>query len=319
MIMISNDIYQAAYLLNTDEVVAVPTETVYGLAGNIYSELAIKKIFEIKKRPFTNPLIVHVGSMEMVHTIADEIPQLAQQLMDAFWPGPLTLVLHKHTSVPSLITGSKDTVAIRMPNHPVMLQLLTLLDYPLAAPSANPFGMISPTSAQHVDHYFDTVIPMTLEGGDCKNGIESTIIGFEEGVPVLYRLGAISIEDIEREIGVLQIHNFEEKAPHAPGMMLKHYAPKTKTLVVPNILDAVALYTGKRIGLLVFVSKMSSEGVVHQEQLSETGDLAEAASNLYAAMHRLDALHLDVIIAEQFPNSELGRAINDRLHRASTL
>lgn len=316
--MISNDIYQAAYLLNSDEVVAVPTETVYGLAGNIYSELAIKKIFEIKKRPFTNPLIVHVGSLEMAATVVEDIPPLAKQLIVAFWPGPLTLVLPKHPSVPSIITGGKDTVAIRMPNHPVMLQLLTLVDYPLAAPSANPFGMISPTSARHVDQYFDTVIPMTLDGGECKNGIESTIIGFEEGLPVLYRLGAISVEDIEREIGEVRIHNFEEKAPDAPGMMLKHYAPKTTTIVVPDLRNALALHTGKRIGLLVFDSKMRCKDVVHKERLSKTGDLAEAASNLYAAMHRLDALKLDIIIAEQFPDNQLGRAINDRLRRAST-
>jgi L-threonylcarbamoyladenylate synthase len=158
---------------------------------------------------------------------------------------------------------------------------------------------------------------MILDGGDCKNGIESTIIGFNGEIPILYRLGSISVEAIENEIGSINIHTIEEKSPNAPGMMLKHYSPKTPTVLVPNVIDAVDYHKDKKIGILVFDSKINNPLVVHQEVLSTTSNLEEAASNLYAAMHRLDKLNLDIIITEQFPENNLGRAINDRLKRAS--
>ncbi|WP_445453833.1 L-threonylcarbamoyladenylate synthase [Flavobacterium sp. 25HG05S-40] len=315
--MISKDIYQAAEWLNNDAIVALPTETVYGLAGNIYSEKAIRKIFEVKKRPHNNPLIVHVGSKEAVKEIASNVPNIAWQLMDKFWPGPLTLVLPKQSTIPDSITAGKNTVAVRMPNHPDILQLLAILPFPLAAPSANPFGSISPTSAKHVANYFDDKIPLILDGGNCKNGIESTIIGFENDQAVLYRLGAISIEHIEKEIGPINIKNFEENTPSAPGMMLSHYAPKTFSVIATDLSDAIAFYKPKKIGLLLFNTKINNKEVFHQEILSVKGNLTEAGANLYAALHRLDALDLDVIIAEKFPDNELGKAINDRLKRAT--
>ena len=314
--MISKDLYKAAKLLYSDAVVAVPTETVYGLAGNIYSATAIQKIFEIKRRPKRNPLIVHIGSPDLVEKIASEIPLKAKQLMDTFWPGPLTVVLPKQSSVPDLVTGGKDTVAIRMPNHPDTLKLLRLLPFPIAAPSANPFGSISPTSAQHVANYFDETIPMILDGGSCENGIESTIIGFEKDVPVLYRLGSLSVEALEETIGPIRVRNFEENQPMAPGMMLRHYAPATLTITANDIEEAITCYSGKKVGLLLFSDPIKDETVFHQEIVSVSRDLNEAASNLYAAMHRLDAMDLDVIIAQQFPDNYLGRAINDRLLRA---
>jgi L-threonylcarbamoyladenylate synthase len=187
----------------------------------------------------------------------------------------------------------------------------------LAAPSANPFGSISPTSAVHVANYFENLIPMILDGGDCKKGIESTIIGFKGEIPILYRLGSISVEAIENEIGSIEIHTIEEKSPNAPGMMLKHYSPKSPTILVKNIIEAVDYYKDKKIGLLVFNSIINNPCLVHQEVLSSSSNLEEAASNLYAAMHRLDKLGLDIIITEQFPDNNLGRAINDRLKRAS--
>jgi L-threonylcarbamoyladenylate synthase len=315
--MISKDIFQAAHLLENNEVVAIPTETVYGLAGNIFSESAIKKIYEIKGRPPNNPLIVHIGSKDEVSNLATELPSKAKVLMDKFWPGPLTLVLPKKETISNLISSGKDTVAIRMPNHPDTLKLLQLLPFPLAAPSANPFGSISPTSAVHVANYFENLIPMILDGGDCKKGIESTIIGFKGEIPILYRLGSISVEAIENEIGSIEIHTIEEKSPNAPGMMLKHYSPKTPTILVKNIIEAVDYYKDKKIGLLVFNSIINNPCLVHQEVLSSSSNLEEAASNLYAAMHRLDKLGLDIIITEQFPDNNLGRAINDRLKRAS--
>lgn len=315
--MISKDIFKAAHLLQNDAIIAIPTETVYGLAGNIYSEKAIRGIFELKKRPLVNPLIVHIGSTNQLDDLVLEIPKIAKKLMEKFWPGSLTLVLAKKDAVPDFVTGGKDTVAIRMPNHQQTLELLKLLPFPLAAPSANPFGSISPTTASHVANYFENDIPLILDGGNCQNGIESTIIGFENDIPVLYRLGSLSVEDIEDEIGPINIKNFEENKPIAPGMMARHYAPKTLTVTATELTDAIAFYIGKKIGLLLFNEKINDENIVHQEILSIKGDLHEAASNLYAAMHRLDALHLDVIIAQKFPDTKLGKSINDRLKRAT--
>ena len=186
MCIISKDIQKAIKLLNNEELVAIPTETVYGLAGNIYSEKAIKAIFETKKRPFFNPLIVHISNIEYLETVVEEIPKKAKLLAEAFWPGPITLVLKKKSIIPDLITGGKDTVAVRIPNHPLTLQLLNQLNFPLAAPSANPFNRISPTKAEHVENYFKDDIKMVLDGGVCKSGIESTIIGFEDDEPIVY-------------------------------------------------------------------------------------------------------------------------------------
>lgn len=315
--MISKDIYQAAHFLFKDEVVAIPTETVYGLAANIYSEKAVKKVFELKNRPLVNPLIVHIGSKNQLDDLTENVPELAEKLINKFWPGSLTLVLKKKSKVPDFVTGGKETVAIRMPNHEKTLQLLNLISFPLAAPSANPFGSISPTSSHHVADYFDHSIPMILDGGICQNGIESTIIGFENELPVLYRLGSIAVEELEKEIGPISVKNFEENKTIAPGMMNRHYAPDTITIVSNNIAETITLYKGKKIGLLLFSSEIKNVDIAHQEVLSPRADLKEAAAHLYAALHRLDALNLDVIITEQFPGEQLGRAINDRLKRAS--
>jgi L-threonylcarbamoyladenylate synthase len=229
----------------------------------------------------------------------------------------LTLVLKKNNKVPDLITAGKDSVAIRIPNHPVTLALLKQLSFPLAAPSANPFGCISPTKAIHVEEYFGDKLQMVLEGGDCKNGIESTIIGFEGDEPILYRLGAIALEDIESVIGLVKIKNKEEHTPDAPGMLSKHYAPATTTVLEKNIEQSIKSFQGKKIGLLLFSQKINSQHVFHQEILSNNNDLEEAAANLYTAMHNLDKLHLDIIIAERFPDIGLGKSINDRLERAT--
>jgi L-threonylcarbamoyladenylate synthase len=317
MITISNDIILAKKHLENNDVVAIPTETVYGLAGNIYSEKAIKKIFETKKRPFFNPLIVHLHSQELLNDIAIEIPEKAKILANHFWPGSLTLVLKKNPIIPNLITASKDTVAVRVPNHPLTLSLLKSLNFPLAAPSANPFGSISPTTAIHVANYFENEIPMVLDGGNCENGIESTIIGFENNEPILYRLGAISIEEIEAVIGKIKIKNNNNNSPIAPGMLLKHYAPNTKTILVENVYQSIEEHKDKKIGLLVLNEFIQHEAVKAIEILAENGDFKNATQNLYAAMHRLDKKNLDLIIAQKFPEKELGKSINDRLERAS--
>jgi len=315
--MISDNLKKAVEILTQNKLVAIPTETVYGLAGNIYSDEAVLKIFEMKKRPLLNPLIVHIHDIKQLEELTSYIPEKARLLVSSFWPGPLTLVLKKNLCVPDLITAGKDTVAIRMPNHPVTLALLEQLSFPIAAPSANPFGCISPTKAMHVKDYFGDKLEMVLEGGDCSTGIESTIIGFEQDQPILYRLGAISIEEIELVIGDLKIKNKNEINPDAPGMLSKHYAPKTSTYLVTDIETSLNSFPGKKIGIVSFSKRIDVNHFIHQEILSEKGDLREAATNLYSILHRLDKLELDVIIAERLPDIGLGKSINDRLERAT--
>ena len=317
MTKITSNIQEAIDLLNNNKVVAIPTETVYGLAGNIYSDKALNKIYELKKRPHFNPLIVHVNSIDKLKLVAKEIPEKALQLANAFWPGPLTLILKKQDSISSIISAGKETVAVRVPNHPIALELLNRLDFPLAAPSANPFTSISPTSSQHVFEYFNTELPLILEGGNCEKGVESTIIGFENNNPVLYRHGSISIEEIEKEVGKVTVFTNDDVAPNAPGMLKKHYAPKTPIILTKLVNDLIEKYKGQKIGLLVFNSKIDNDEIKHQEIVSPNNNLNEAAANLYAALHKLDKLDLDLIIAEEFPNFGLGKTINDRLKRAS--
>ena len=318
MTIISNNISKAIEILNNEDVVAIPTETVYGLAGNIYSDKAIRKIFEVKQRPLFNPLIVHLYSIEQLGEIVREFPRKAQLLADAFWPGSLTLILKKKSTIPDVITAGKDTVAVRIPNHPVTLKLLKKLSFPLAAPSANPFNRISPTKSLHVESYFKNSIKMILEGGECKHGLESTIVGFENNEPVLYRLGAITIEEIENVVGKIIVKNKKEKAPDAPGMLAKHYAPKTKTYLVSDIKKFITGNGDKTIGVISFTEDINASNIKHIEILSKSGDLKEAASKLYRALHNLDDLNLDMIVAERFPDVGLGKSINDRLERATS-
>jgi L-threonylcarbamoyladenylate synthase len=312
----TTNITKAAQALINDEIIAIPTETVYGLAGNAYSENAVKKIFELKKRPFYNPLIVHIKSTEFLDKVATDIPDMAWKLAEEFWPRSLTLVLKKQPHIPNIITAGKETVAVRVPNHPMALALLEQLEFPLAAPSANPFGCISPTTAMHVSNYFKENLEIVLDGGACKNGIESTIIGFENNQPILYRHGSISVEDIERIVGKVLITTSKDCSPDAPGMLSRHYAPKTNTYLTDNVSELIPSFSGKKIGLLLFKDKISTTENILQEVLSKKGDLAEATKNLYATMHRLDKSCLDVIIAERLPNKGLGKSINDRLERA---
>lgn len=317
MSIISKDIQKAIAILSAEKLVAIPTETVYGLAGNIFSEKAIKSIFETKKRPFFNPLIVHIPSIDALENIVSYVPEKAKLLADAFWPGSMTLVLKKQSVIPDLITAGKDTVAVRVPNHPVTLSLLKQLPFSLAAPSANPFGNISPTKPEHVEGYFKNNIDMILDGGACMNGIESTIIGFENDEPIIYRLGALALEDIEAVVGKLEIKNKKEVSPDAPGMLERHYAPSTRTFLTENISEEIKKHLGKRIGVLTFKSDLKNNTITSQIILSIKGDMAEAASKLYDAMHHLDHQNLDVIIAERFPDFGLGKSINDRLQRAT--
>jgi L-threonylcarbamoyladenylate synthase len=315
---VGTDIQHAAQLLNAGELVAIPTETVYGLAGNALNPLAVAKIFEVKARPHFDPLIVHVHSRESLAEFATEVPNWAARLVGVFWPGPLTIVLPKKALIPDIVTAGRNTVALRMPNHPLALELLEALPFPLAAPSANPFGYISPTTAQHVVDQLSTQIEYVLDGGPCKIGIESTIVGEQDGKPVIFRQGGTSAESIAEVIGRIEtVVNSESQTTAgalAPGMLSSHYAPRT-----PFILDEPDSENSNlpKIGVLRFTKII--EGVPRSQQriLSASSDLREAAANLFAAMRELDAMHLDAIYAELVPNVGLGRAINDRLQRAS--
>ena len=316
MSIISKDIQKAVQLLTEDHLVAIPTETVYGLAGNIFSEKAIKSIFSTKQRPFFNPLIVHIPSVKSLNDLVTHVPEKAKLLAAAFWPGSMTLVLKKSKTIPDIITAGKDTVAVRVPNHPITLALLKKLPFPLAAPSANPFRSISPTKPAHVENYFRNSIKMVLDGGSCANGIESTIIGFENEDPVIYRLGALALEEIEAVVGKISIKNKKEEKPDAPGMLARHYAPKTSTFLVDDVAAEIEKNTGKKMGVLVFKSSLNNENIT-EIILSKNGSLQEAASRLYSAMHDLDSKNLDLIIAERFSEFGLGKSINDRLQRAT--
>lgn len=316
--MITNDVHKAVESLMKGELVAIPTETVYGLAANATDDEALRKIYALKNRPFYNPLILHIHSVKQLSSIAEDIPDAALKLADAFWPGPLTLVLKKQAAISNVVTSGKDTVAVRMPDHPLTLELLSLLDFPLAAPSANPFGQISPTSAKHVYDYFGETIEVILDGGECQKGIESTIVGFENDIPVLYRLGSISLDDIQRVVGEVLMFNQESDTEiKSPGMLASHYAPRTATYLTQDVTSLLSLHSNKKIGLLLFQNTVENAEVAACEVLSISGDFEEAARNLYAAMHRLDNLNLDVIIAQKLPNVGLGKSINDRLTRAS--
>jgi L-threonylcarbamoyladenylate synthase len=208
------------------ELVAIPTETVYGLAGNALNEKAVLSIFEVKNRPAFDPLIIHTDSIDKVKEYVSVFPEKAQRLAEQFWPGPLTLLLPKKQIIPDLVTSGLDTVAVRIPKHPLLLELLAELSFPLAAPSANPFGYISPTNAEHVNQQLGDKIPYILDGGECEVGIESTIIGFEADDTVVYRLGGLAVEDIEKLVGPVMLMPHSTSDPKAPGMLKSHYAPR---------------------------------------------------------------------------------------------
>ena len=306
--------------LEAGQLVAIPTETVYGLAANALNEEAVLEIFRVKNRPAFDPLIVHVASWEQARSltqgVAPEVLAQAERLAKAHWPGPLTLLLQKSPEIPDLVTSGLPRVALRVPAHPLTLELLQMLDFPLAAPSANPFGYISPTRTEHVQRQLGDRIAGILDGGACRVGVESTILGFEQGRPVIYRKGGLSVEVIETLIGPVEVRAQSSSKPATPGMLKSHYAPRTP-LVLGDLRELAQKYSGQRAGVLAFRQMLPGLPESRQRLLSPKGDLAEAAQRLFAAMHELDAMGLDVILAELLPEEGLGRAVNDRLRRAS--
>ena len=312
---IGKDLEQAKALLERGALVAIPTETVYGLAANGFSEAAIAKIYEAKNRPQFNPLILHVASLEQAERLVVEMPDACKRLMQAFSPGPITYLLPKSSLVPDMVTAGSARVAIRIPAHPMALELLSMLDFPLAAPSANPSGYVSPVSAMHVFEGLQGKIPYILDGGLCTIGLESTIVGFEENKVVIHRLGGISAEQISAVADVETITLLSHAAPTAPGQLKSHYAT-SKPLLIGDVGQLIDAFAGKKIGLLQF-QHSAGLAVENEILLSPSGSLEESAAGLFRAMRLLDQSDLDVIIAERFPNIGIGRAINDRLERAA--
>ena len=310
---IGKDVEQAAEILRSGGIVGMPTETVYGLAGNALNEDAVLKVFKAKDRPFFDPLIVHTYAISEIIRYVKDIPQRLLPLMERFMPGPLTVLLPRADIIPDLVTSGLERVAIRIPNHPVALELLRSIDFPLAAPSANPFGYISPTSAQHVLAQLSGIIPYILDGGECGVGIESTIVGMEGDAIVVYRLGGLSIEQIESCVGKVTIHDHSSSDPAGPGMLESHYAPR-KPMILGDIDSLLDEYRGKKIAVLSFCKKYNAE---RSYILSPEGDIDIAAKRLFAGMRELDATDADLIISESLPEGGLGRAVNDRLRRAA--
>ena len=310
-------IHQAAEIIRRGGVVAFPTETVYGLGADALNPLAVARIFEIKDRPYFDPLIVHISDFEEMSELTVGVPPDAEKLIKRCWPGPLTIVLSKKEAVPDLVTAGLPTVAIRMPKHPVALQLIREAGCPVAAPSANPFGYVSPTTADHVREQLGDRVDLILDGGSCEVGLESTIVSFSEEKPRLLRPGGLPLEEIEAIIGKVETDPVGETAPSSPGRLPRHYAPRTPILI-DRWKGDLETYRGKRVGLLAFREpRIVSFPFDHVEVLSPEGDLREAASNLFAAIRRLDGLDLEMILAEAVPEAGLGRAIMDRLRRAS--
>jgi len=313
---IGTDVEKASQYLKKGDLVAIPTETVYGLAANALNEQAVAKVFEAKNRPFFDPLIIHVANIDSIRKYVLELPAEAEKLFETFSPGPLTILLPKNELISDVVTAGSSLVAIRIPNHPLALQVLEEIDFPLAAPSANPFGYVSPTTATHVLDNLGGKIPYILDGGACKVGVESTIVGVENGVWKLYRQGGIPQEDIEAITGKLGQPD-ESPLKEAPGMLDSHYAPK-KGLILGDLAILANFNRGKKIGFICFQN--SPIGMYEKSItiiLSPKGSLQEAATKLFASLRLLDLSDVDIIISELVPNEGIGRAINDRLKRAS--
>jgi L-threonylcarbamoyladenylate synthase len=314
--IIDTNIQHAASFLKAGEIVAIPTETVYGLAANAFDANAVAKIFEAKNRPFFDPLIVHTFALEQIYQLVEEIPAPLLALAKKYWPGPLTLLLPKKEIIPDIVTSGLPNVGVRIPQQTETLELLKLLHFPLAAPSANPFGYVSPTSAQHVYAQLQGKIPYILDGGECQVGLESTIVGMQNGMVTIFRIGGLSMEAIEAIVGKVNFNIHQGDNPAAPGMLSAHYST-SKPIIVGNINQNIIKYNENKIGIISFKNQFSEIAIKYCYTLSVNGNLSEAAQHLFAAMRALDSSDVEIILTEQFPNEGLGRAINDRLKRAS--
>lgn len=315
MAVVGQDIQRAAECLKNGELVAIPTETVYGLAANALNPEACVQIFEAKNRPFFDPLIVHIKSIDEVTKFVRTFPEVARKLCETLWPGPLTIVLPKSELIPDLVTAGQETVALRVPRHPMTLELLNKLDFPLAAPSANPFGYVSPTKAEHVAEQLGDRVSYILDGGNCEVGLESTIVRFGEKIELL-RLGGLEPDVLKNLVGDFTERIHQHSNPDAPGQMDKHYATATK-LVLAGSLDEAAESLKHNSAFLGFDSMIAGIEERHQFLLAPDADTTTAAKNLFEMLRKIDRMGYGQIVAVKLPETGLGRAVNDRLTRAS--
>lgn len=307
----------AAAALRAGKAVAFPTETVYGLGADALNERAVARVFAIKNRPRFDPLIVHLSGKEAVVSYASDVDRRAVALMEQFWPGPLTLVLKKRPVIPDLVTAGLDTVALRVPAHPVALALLQAVGTPIAAPSANPFGYVSPTTAVHVQEMLGEAIDLILDGGPCAVGVESTVCALIHHGAVILRPGGVTVEEIEEVIGSVMLASSARADARSPGTLPRHYSPHVPLELLSPGEKLPRPSAGERVGLLTLTLRPETEGYTVVEPLSKNGNVVEAAANLFAALRRLDAAGLARVIVEPVQESGLGRAIMDRLRRAA--
>ncbi|MBI1345642.1 threonylcarbamoyl-AMP synthase [bacterium] len=313
---VTTDVALAAAVIRRGGIVAVPTETVYGLGGNALDRNAVARIFAAKQRPTFDPLIVHVPDFAAVSAVASEISEPAERLARRFWPGPLTIVLPKQAAISELVTSGLPTVGVRVPRHPLMQELLTQSGCPIAAPSANRFGRLSPTRVEHVLDQLGDVIDLVLDGGPCTVGVESTIVKIEGETATVLRPGGLSIDELQTVIPDVRLATTESPtAPEAPGMLPQHYAPRTEIVIAEGELPRPP--SGIRWGLLTLTPCHAAGYAVHRV-LSDEGDLIVAAARFFETLHELDRSSLQRIVAVPFPNTGLGIALNDRLRRAAT-
>lgn len=305
-------IAEAVMLLEKGEIVAFPTETVYGLGAVAYDPLAVAKIFEVKLRPRFDPLIVHLDGPSRLEEYVENIPPQAETLIKAFWPGPLTMIFRKRPVIPDIVTAGLPTVGVRVPSHPVALELIRALKKPIAAPSANQFGYMSPTRVHHVARSFAEHVPLVLDGGNTQHGIESTIISFHEDGVVLHRHGAVTIEELSEHVRIID-RETSSTICEAPGELPYHYSPMKPLRLVNGPSDA----TCANSSYLAFQEPRRPLQARYIKVLSPTGDLREAASNFFSFLIELDRDDIDMIYAERIPEKGIGRAIMERLKKAS--
>ena len=313
----SSEITQAAAILRAGGLVAFPTETVYGLGANAEDEVAVRKIFAAKGRPADHPVIVHLGEMmDMVHW-SGQIPKQAWHLAETYWPGPLTLILPRLPRAKDVVTGGLDTVGLRIPSHPVAQSLLREFGGAIAAPSANRFGRVSPTRAEHVREEFGDQVEMILDGGDCEVGLESTIVDFSGEEPVILRPGAITLEQVEAVCG-MRLASPETSQTRSPGRLASHYAPLAAVEIVdgPQLAQRAAdlLARGKRVAVLTVGKVTLPSGI---QVISLSADSAGIAHDLYSALREADKMRCDFVLVSLPAEVGIGAAIADRLRKAA--
>lgn len=310
---IGSDPHRAAALLTAGKLVALPTETVYGLGANALDPKAVSEIFRVKNRPRFDPLIIHQYTAERLFRHVTEVPVEARLLAEACWPGPLTLVLPKAEHIPDMVTAGLSTVATRVPAHPLCREVLALLDFPVAAPSANPFGFVSPVTARHVADQLGEELEYILDGGSATVGLESTIVGFPAGVPTVFRKGGWPVEQIAEIIGAeLEVKTHGSSQPQAPGMLSSHYSPGIPLRLLAH---EEKYEPGKDRAVICFGPDFPVELPFYN--LSHSGDLKEAARNLFTYLRAIATAGYAEVGIRLVPERGLGRAINDRLRRAA--